>query len=436
MYTIDDRREDFDDEDEYVENSSWDNNKGLIFKIIIIILCIIVLIWLIKALKGKNNLADDNEVHAANVEKVRLAAENYFFIENNKDKTNSVSLATLKSDGLIHDIVDANKKVCNANSTKVDLNKESNSYAMTIKLSCSTNDKSEVFYYNNSTLACLNCDGKTNMAGKNLVVADKEEKKEEPKKEETVEKTEYIPEYHDEYSDYSCIEWSNWSKDRVFDASLTERSRTLVTGVKYGSDITYGEWSEYTTTPVVSSADLEIETKTITESIWSDTKTSTNIDTSNNNIRLLTTKVINVDGDKCDDGYIENGVCYSNQVTVGNLTTREYNSGKYKIKNGQCNGVQTLLNNEGKYVLTYVGCMYNEAIKTIEKASKSYTLYTYQELETTDVTYYRYRTINKTSEPDKYTDEKYEEKDLPEGYVKLEGSEETYYSYKLTTCVK
>ena len=58
-------------------------------------------------------------------------------------------------------------------------------------------------------------------------------------------------------------------------------------------------------------------------------------------------------------------------------------------------------------------------------------LYTYQELVTTDVTYYRYRTINSDVEADVYTDVKYEESDLPEGFVKVPGSEETYYSYKL-----
>ena len=35
-----------------------------------------------------------------------------------------------------------------------------------------------------------------------------------------------------------------------------------------------------------------------------------------------------------------------------------------------------------------------------------------------------------------YTDVKYEESELPEGFVKVPGSEETYYSYKLTYCEK
>ena len=66
----------------------------------------------------------------------------------------------------------------------------------------------------------------------------------------------------------------------------------------------------------------------------------------------------------------------------------------------------------------------------------SYTLYTYQELEKKDITYYRSRTITEVNEPNQYTDTKYEEAYLPSGYVKVAGSEETYYSYKIATCEK
>ena len=125
--------------------SKWDNNKGLIFKIIIIILCIIVLIWLVKALRN-NSKVDNGEVHVANVEKVRLAAENYFFINNNKEKTSVVTLAVLKNSGLIGDIIDANNKTCSDSNTKVNLKTDVDAYEMTVKLSCSTNDKEETFY--------------------------------------------------------------------------------------------------------------------------------------------------------------------------------------------------------------------------------------------------------------------------------------------------
>ena len=71
MYTIDDQKE----EDLYEENdydNNWDNRKGLVFKIIIIILCVIVLIWLIKALKNNRSTSDNGVVHATNTEKIRF----------------------------------------------------------------------------------------------------------------------------------------------------------------------------------------------------------------------------------------------------------------------------------------------------------------------------------------------------------------------------
>ena len=43
---------------------------------------------------------------------------------------------------------------------------------MTVKLSCSSTDNDEVFYYHKNTLACLNCSGKTHMDGKTVVIND------------------------------------------------------------------------------------------------------------------------------------------------------------------------------------------------------------------------------------------------------------------------
>ena len=106
MYTIDDDNNQFDD-DEVIEEKSWNNRTGLIVKIIIIILCVIVLIWLIKALKSNNNTkVDDGTIHASNVLKVRLAAEEYYFLNNQKEKTSVISIGELKSLGLLDKVVD------------------------------------------------------------------------------------------------------------------------------------------------------------------------------------------------------------------------------------------------------------------------------------------------------------------------------------------
>lgn len=418
MYTIDDHNEENLYEDGGYE-SSWQNNRGLIFKIIIIILCVIVLIWLIKALKS-NKSFDNGSVHLANAEKIRLAAEDYFFIKNNKDKVSYVSLAELKRVGLISDVVDANNKVCNDNGTNVNLDKEVDSYKMTVKFSCSTNDKNEVFYYHKNTLACLNCSGNTRMNGKTVVIND-----------DTTNTDNNRADIDD--AEYSCLEWSTWSPKRENNPTLIEREKVMVTGVKYGNRKEYGEWSDYTTTPVNNTTDVEIETKVVTENVWSEPKTGTNIDIHSQNIKVLSSEKVN--GSSGCKGYIKNGACYSNKTSVGNLTYSEYLSGDYDVKRETCSGVKTLQDKNGLYVITYLDCEYNKKIFNAQSSS-SYTRYTYQELEVKNVTYYRYRTVKEITGPDEYTYTKMEEKDLPNGFVKLPGSEETFYSYKLLSCEK
>lgn len=419
MYTIDDENEDL-YEDEYYENSKWDNYKGLVFKIIIIILCIIVLIWLIKALKNNQNTSDNGQVHMANTEKIRLAAEDYFFLKDNKKNTSYVSLAELKNKGFIDDVVDANNKVCSDSGTKATLDNDVDAYKMTINFSCSTNDKDEVFYYHKNTLACLNCTGKTYMDGK-VAIADEE------------------PTYVDTELDnpyYSCNTWSEWTKARVNDKNLIERKKVLVLGVKYGSKTVYGNWSEYTSTPIIKNSGIEVETKVVNEEAFGSIKTGRNIDTTNPNIKVISTQYVSGNNKTCEEGILKGDACYSEKTTTGNLTFSEYNSGEFNIKEEYCDGVKTLKNNDGLYVLTYINCEYSKKVGTPTGSNDSYTVYTYQEMELRDVTYYRYRTISNVNEPDQYTSKKYEEKDLPDGYVKVAGSEETYYSYKDSYCEK
>ena len=451
MYTVDDNNNNY--EDDYVEYNSLNNKTGLIIKIIIIVICLLVLIWLIKSLKNNNYKSDNGQVHNDNVLLLRISAEEYYFIKDNKDKVNSVSLQTLKNEGFTRNIVDANGKECNYSNTRVRLDKESSQYKMTISLACSTNDKEEVFYYQDKTLACKNCNGKTLMNG-NTIIAKADTKEDNTKEVNTKEDNtnNSSQETNNTTNDYSCIYWTNWSKDRVFDSSLEERTKTLVLGVKYGetvSKVEYGEWSEYTTTPIIASDNLEVETKEEYSSVWSSPKKSSNIDTNNKNIRILSTEEINnytnnTNNVNCPNGYVEkNNKCYSNIEKIGNLTYKEFNSGNYKVNNGLCEGVKTIKYNDGKYYLTYVNCRYNEIANNINVVnnnnySNKELIYTYQELVTKSTTYYRSRTVTivNTTLDNTYTSEKYEENALPAGYVKLDGSEEIYYSYKLAVCEK
>lgn len=439
MYTIDDNnRDEFDDE--VYENKSWNNGTGLIIKIIIIILCVVILIWLVNALKNNSGKKDTGLTHDENVLKVRLAAEEYFFLKNNKETESHVSLKKLESNGLVDKVVDANGKVCSDNS-KVTLKKGDTSYKMTVILDCSTNDDEEIFYYHLSNLACQNCNGKTLMTGQSNVPDKKDEEKEEENEGENNNDDNYIPDDNGEQGEYSCVTWSDWQTDRITDSTLEERTKTLVQGVKYGKtniNIQFSDWSDFTTTPIEASEKTEVETKVETTESWGETKTAYSVDTSNPNIRIIGKNTETISS-SCPSGYTLNGNrCISKSESVGNLTYSEFNSGRYKINNGLCAGVKNIRNSSGKYEITYLNCRYNRITNAGNYSSSSRTLYTYQERILNNITYYRFRTKQavQTKEEDVYTNQKYEEKDLPEGFVKVPGTEEVFYSYKYEVCVK
>lgn len=431
MYTVDDKKEYEEEEEEIIEESFWQRNRSLIFKILIILVCIIILILLIKALKKNNNVVTyDENTHNANVLKVRLAAEEYFFINNNiqKDKINEVTLDTLYRNKLLEEVVDGDHKTCHTTKSYVTLAEDGNLYAMKIKLNCSTEEKEEVFYYSTQNMACLNCNGKTLMTG---ILPDK---KDDDTK--TDEKT-------IDYGKYSCNAWSSWTTERINDDMLTERTRTLVKGVKLGGykeNVVYGEWSNWTETPITATSTLEVEQKAVNEQRWSDNKTSTSTITESATVKIVSTeKVSGTTVSTCPSGYKKSGSkCVSTKLYKGDLTYTQYNSGKYEVTNKPCASLNTEKDANGKYVWVYKSCQYRKVTSTKKTTSKGYTIYTYQELETIPVTYYRSRTktIEKVKIDDVYTIDYYEEKNLPSGYTKVSGSEKVEYSYKLSSCEK
>ncbi len=425
MYTVDDTKNEYDDE-EYQNNSYWGSNRELIIKIIIIILCVIVLVWLIIALRknNKNNeIVYDPNVHNANVLKVRKAAEKYFFTDRLPgDKlTNKVTLTTLINNNLTSEIVDANNKVCNDNNSYATLTNEVSSYVLRINLACSTNEKEEIFFYNKNTYLCLNCEDSKNMDTN-------DDSKEE-----------------DDFN-YSCKAWSDWQEERVYNDLLEERTRVLVRGVKKGEtkmEAVYGEWSEFDKTPIEEREGIEIETEVRVEKDWGEDQTSYSYITDSETIKVVGVNTIYTGGGSysyCPDGFKkDNNRCISDRTT-GNLNYIQYNSSDYIIYNKPCNDVRVIKNSNGKYEKTYIGCQYSTitGMKTKSSGGSSQTIYTYKELVDTEVTYYRFRTVSneEIKEEDTYTEGYYEENMLPSGYEKIRGSEKTEYSYKIAVCEK
>ena len=426
MNTYDDYEKEVAEYENYYDNyNSGFNKRNLIIKIIIIIVCIGLLIWLFALLKNNNrNIVYDENLHNSNVEKVRLAAEKYFFIDNNLpvNNTKTINLKTLIDKGLVEEIVDANKKVCNDNKSTISLSKNS-SYVLTINLSCSTDEKEEIFFYDLTNLSCQNCNGKTIMDGKNIKQQD-----DKPIVEPVVE------------SGYSCKECSNWQSEREDNEMLSERVRTLVKGVKKGETITkkvYGNWSEYILNPILEEANIEIEKMEKVESKWSENKETTSPITSSDKIKIVDTRTTGGESNSyCASGYSRSGnICVSDAIYTADLTPSQYNS--YYVINKPCNDSKTEYQN-GKFVLVRKGCRYRltDSLKT--SSSPSVTTYVYQELEEYPVTYYRYRDVKTETikQDDIYTTEYFEENNLPQGYTKVPGSEKKEYSYKISVCEK
>ena len=449
MYTNDYDKE-YENND-YVETSNgsfWSNNKGIIIKLVIIAICVILLIWLVSALRKNNGKKEDvvydNSVHTANVLKVRLAAEKYFFLDEHMPKENNyneVSLNTLQNIGYVGEIIDANSKVCNDAASYAKLESTKTSYVLTIKLSCSTNDKEETYNYSKLDYACLNCDGETYMNGKNTNVDNTDNKENNNTNTNKNNNNNKDNQSKDNNDDYSCSNWSDWTTKKINDNSLETRTRTLVRGVKYGNTkevVTYGPWTEFVSHEIIPNENVDVETITQVNKVWSENKTSDSKIVESDTVKLIAKeKVNNGTYTYCPDGYTKkDGKCYSKTIK-GDLTYLQYNSGDYLISNRPCEAVHTEKDSNGKYVYMYKNCVYSK-VTDVKKGTSTKKIYTYQELIDEVVTLYRARAryVNIEQTVDSYTEDYYEENKLPAGYVKLPGSERIEYSYKKSVCEK
>lgn len=407
----------------YENNEPKSNIGSLILKILIIVLCVGILIWLIIELKNSNaNVVYDESVHTNNVEKLRLAGEKYFFLDGNLPSGSEikyVELATLIEKGLTSEIVDANNKVCNDLKTMLSVKKENGKYVLGVKLSCSKDEKEEIFYYDIERGMCLNCNGKTLMDGS----SSKEEKQEEESKTDD--------------NNYSCQNWSSWTSNRIVRDDLEERERTLVLGVKKAFSNTCEVWSAWTTShPSLNNVLFE---ESVNESTSWVKKTSDSPIQESETIRNVTSETVGGGSyTYCPSGYTKSGnICLSDNTSKTDLTFDEYRSNQNRITNKPCDSVDTVKGNDGKFRIVYRGCLLKDTTNLKTGYSSSYTQYTYEELETSSTKQYRYCTkLASSSSQDEYTKDYYEEDKLPSGFEKVPGSEKIEYSYRLKVCEK
>ena len=420
MYTSNDidTRDDYEDADyeeerEYVEEESfYEKNKNIIFKVLIIILCIIILIWLISKLSKKKEVPSNYD---ANVTQVRLASEQYFFI-NNKPGTEkqSITLSHLINGNLIKEVKNTDGTVCK-NDSLITLENNGIDYIMTITLDCGKEKTAKSYYYRVSDYKCENCNGETYMNGNNG-----DQNPDDPGENPA----------DDDTDKYTC-DWSAWTTERNYNSNLIERTRVVVKAMKQETEekVVYGEWSDYSEVPVTPSDTLEVETKTDSVDTWVD-KTSSSPVYESDTIRNVTKSTSGGSSyTYCPSGYEKaDGRCRKGQASR-TISATEYVS----LSGEERKSCSPKRETPNKLVYVCGGGYTYTDLKTGYHSGS--TTYHYQELSRTTTTLYRSRTKTVeivVTEP-VYTDYILES-EIPTGYTKVAGSERTEYSYKLSSC--
>ncbi len=419
MYTENDyENNDFDEYNEeqeaVYEESFWDRNKSLIFKIIIIILCVLILIWLVSKL-GKKKVESNYD---NNVTAVRLASEQYFFINNKpSNQKESVTVSELENRNLVKKVVDANGNSCNTNNSVVTLENNSINYIMSIKLDCGNDNETRNFYYRLDNYACENCNGNTYMDGTNGPSTDPSEPDE--------------PTDPDYPTGYTC-DWSEWTTVRDYTSGLTERTRVVVKAQKENKkeEIVYGDWSDWTEDVIDEADDIEVQTKTKVNENWVPMTSSTAVAASDTirNVQKHTTG-----GSKytyCPSGYEKyDGRCRKSNGASRTLTPSEY----LRLSGEEKKTCKQTRQTPNKVVWTCGGgYSYTDLLTGYTSGS---TTYSYEQLEKTETTLYRSRTKETKIVILEPTVTGYILKtEVPSGYTIVPGSERTEYSYKLSSC--
>ena len=421
MYTDSDyENNDFDeynvDDEQVYEESFWDRNRSLIIKIIIIILCVLILIWLISKL-GKKNKVESN--YDNNVTAVRLAAEQYFFINNKPGNTKqSVTVSELENRNLVNKVVDANNKACDTSNSIVTLDNNSINYIMSIKLKCDDDNEVRNFYYKLDNYACENCGSTTFMDGTNI-----------PKEEEPV--TPVTPEEKEDLSGYTC-NWSDWTTERNTSNGLDERTRVVVKAQKENTkeEIVYGEWSEWTESPIEEDDDLEVQSKVKTNENWVSMTSSTPVYASDTirNVQSYTSGGSSYS--YCPSGYEKyDGRCRKSSGISGTISATEY----VRLSGEDRKSCKPKRDTANKLVYVCSGGYTYTDMKT--GYTSGTTTYTYEVLQKTETTVYRSRTKEVTTVVIEPTVTGYILKtEVPSGYTIVPGSERVEYSYVLSSC--
>ena len=424
--------------DENYEENNYNDNKGssiwsLLLRILIIFLCLLLVIWIISKFVGGKKVKNDGVVFEENVTAVQYASEKYFFLQNNLPKENesiTISLKEMNDKGLIQEVKDYKNNTCSTdvNESFATLKKTDFAYVLTLKLTCNEENKEEVIYYDLKTGECLSCGGITYMDGSSLVIGSEETEKDETENDQEFENDNIDVEENKELEklNINCNEWSDWTDINLNNDKLLVRTKKLYKGTKTttaGFEPVYGEWSDYTETPIPQLEGLEVEIKEEVKEVWSEEKTTTDYITNSDTIKVITATTTN-------------GSSSCNTVTKqvrAKLSASEY--ANYNSKGLIVAVHDTYYNMDcDDDCNTCYKKVYDVTYKKQTKScsnSTPVTTYTYQELTQSPVTLYRYRTVAKQEVKGETITTDWVEK-LEDGYTKTD--EKIVYSYKDTVC--
>ena len=388
-------------------------NKSLITKIILIVICLAIIIFLVFKIKGlsanKNNNNDNSAENIAlvfdnNMQSLRRAGETYFFTDKNVPtnlrEEKSVSIAKLQEEGIITEVLDYNGNKCGYNTSTVSMVKNKNDYLMTVRLVCASMEDTVEYYYDKD-FNCLTCNGET-------YVSDDSSEDDNNNNDNNS---------NNDNSNNNpinvCGTWSDWSTAYVDDDTLDRESRTLIKA--YKDEKVYGEWSEPTKVVPTNTTGIEVQTKEVAETVteytdWSSKSTTKPSSKEGREIKTST----------ASKPY-KSTTCTNKKYTYTKTVTGRDNSALSCVKD---------YNNFGKYI-----CTYEETKKVCSNTTKykTVTYYSYRDKieKQQTVTYYQTRTV--TSNPI-YTDYILES-EIPSGYTKVAGSELIQYRYR-QKCIK
>lgn len=423
MYTEENMSYDSNYDDNYSENNYSDNKRssiwGLLLRILIIFLCLLLVIWIISKFVGGKRVLNDGTVFNKNIDAFQFASEKYFFLQNNLPKENdsiTISLKDMNDKGLIEEVKDYKNNVCstNTNDSFATLERTNIAYMMTLKLTCNEEEKEKILYYDLENGECLTCGGNTYMDGSSLVIGSEENT------DNDLENTEF------ENLNINCNNWSDWTDTNFDNDKLIVRTKKLYKGTKTttdGFETVYGEWSNYIETPIPQIEGIEVETKEELKEAWSEEKTTTEYITNSETIKVITATTT-PGGSSCRT---------VTKNVRAKLSTSEY--ANYNSKGLIVAVHDTYYNTDcGKDSKSCYQKVYDVTYKKQTKSCSSspdVTTYTYQELATTPVMLYRYRTVTQKPVKGETITTDWVEK-LEDGYIKTD--EKTVYSYKDTVC--